>query len=253
MRNRLEGTGEEGDEGTLMIKIGICDDDSVWISQAEKCLKEYAEQTGLEAEIVLFSSGEELLAYETMLDVVFMDIVLDGEDGITMAEKINRRWEKCLIVYMTNYLFYATDVYRTEHIFFVLKDEFAGRLKEVFPKIMHTWKQIRRKLVFRSCERSSIVLQQEDIYYFERDKRVTRVMTKDGIYQIWEKLSEIEEMVSEIDFVRCHNSYLVYLPAVQEMLKNSFVLKNGEEVLISRGYIKSVREAFVRWALLQMS
>lgn len=237
-----------------VIKVGICDDDALWLEKAERSLREYAGQAGLNMELISFLSGEALLSYEeASLDVLFMDIVLSGADGITMAAEINRRWEKCLIVYMTNYLFYATDVYRTEHVFFVLKEEFADRLKEVFPKIQHAWKQIGRNLVFQTCERSRLVLRQEDIYYFERDKRVTRVVAKTGVYHIWEKLSEIEEVVSEIDFVRCHNSFLIYLPSVREMLKKSFVMKNGDEILISRGYSKTTREAFTRWAVLQMS
>ena len=61
------------------------------------------------------------------------------------------------------------------------------------------------------------------------------------------------ERLSKIDFVRCHNSYIVYMPAVKEMEKGYFILKNDTKIIISRSHIKMVKSAFMRWALTQIS
>ena len=57
--------------------------------------------------------------------------------------------------------------------------------------------------------------------------------------------------LSEVDFVRCHNSYIVYMPAVRELGKGCFILKNGTKIMISRSHMKRVKMAFMRWAMTQ--
>ena len=70
---------------------------------------------------------------------------------------------------------------------------------------------------------------------------------------MWDKLSALIERLPEPDFVRCHNSYIVYLPAVREMLADVFLMDDGREVMISRSYRKIAKAAFMKWAVTQMS
>ena len=51
------------------------------------------------------------------LEAIFMDVDLGEENGIVLAGKINKRWKNCQIIYLTNYLSYATETYHTEHTF----------------------------------------------------------------------------------------------------------------------------------------
>lgn len=79
------------------------------------------------------------------------------------------------------------------------------------------------------------------------------VHTTWSTFEIWEKIDEVVEMVPPLDFVRCHNSYIVYLPAVVKLEKDCFVLKNDIQVMISRGYAARTKQAFARWAATQIS
>ena len=63
-----------------------------------------------------------------------------------------------------------------------------------------------------------------------------------GNYEIWDKLRDVMERLSKIDFVRCHNSYIVYMPAVKEMEKGYFILKNDTKIIISQR-LSSIMEA----------
>ena len=72
--------------------------------------------------------------------------------------------------------------------------------------------------------------------------------------KIWDKLRDVMEKLSEIEIlVRRHNSYIVYMPAVREMGKGCFILKNGTKIMISRSHIRTVKASFMRWALTQIS
>ncbi len=236
------------------MRVGICDDDGCWCKKAEKIVLDYGEKIGREIEVIPFSNTEELHAYAGFpLDVLFMDIVLEDENGIDETARINQKWKDCQVVYLTNYLYYATEVYHTEHVFFALKEQFEKRVGEIFGKILHEMEQKRERLYFSLIGGRQLLLAPCDIRYFERKGRMTLVVTSWGTYTVWDKLQKIEEQLPELDFIRCHNSYIVYLPAVREMKDGAFVLQDGKEIIISRSYRKAVKEAFMNWALTQIS
>jgi len=225
------------------LRIGICDDEPGWIQKSQELLSEY--------ETVVFPNKNKILTYDGLpLDAVFMDIELAGENGIEVASLLNKKWPDCLIVYVTNYLFYATDAYTTKHIYFVLKEQFEVRLGAVIEKILEHQKQAEKKWRFDVIGGSSkeVLLSSNDIWYFERDKRRTRIHTGWGIYEIWNKINDLEERFSHKNFVRCHNSYIVNFSAVREISTSFIILSDGTQVPISRFYSEKTKQKFAIWA-----
>lgn len=240
------------------MRIGICDDNVLWYKNAKKIIYDHLEKLNIDSEFHYFSNRGELENYDgNPLDVLFMDIVLEPkkkrQTGIDIISSINQKWKGCQIVYLTNYITYATDVYHTDHVFFVLKNQFEQRIGEVFHKILHELSQNRDHLVFSVTGSKEISLVPADIFYFERSLRITSIVTVYGTYDTRMKLSDLMEILPAADFVRCHNSYIVYLPAVREMYANEFILTNGTKINISRKYRQSTKDAFMRWALSQIS
>jgi len=234
--------------------MAICDDEKEWREKAGKILRQRAAIAAIEMEIIYFRGREELLNYKgAPIDTIFMDVDLDDGSGIQTAEEVNKKWPECQIVFLTNYLYYATEVYSARHAFFVLKEQFAKRLPEVLVKIRHESEQQGSKLIFNLIGKTTLNLRPADIYYFERVGRVTKIVTVWGSYEIWDKLTDIMEGLSDIDFARCHNSYIVYLPAVRALEQNDFVMYNGDRIQISRKYASLVKKEFMNWALMKMA
>ena len=84
------------------------------------------------------------------------------------------------------------------------------------------------------------------IYYIEAvDKRIF-LYTKDGCYEVRKRLYELEEILSA-DFFRCSKSMIIHMRKISSV-KADFngrmraSLLNGEEILISRGYVKNLKE-----------
>lgn len=241
------------------IIAGICDDSIEWCREAAQIIQKYSVQAAIDIETICFKSEEKLLSYEgEPLEILFMDIELTekdskGENGINTAEKVNKRWKNCQVVYLTNYLYYATEIYTTRHTYYVLKEQFRTKIGEVFQKVLHELQQNEKKLIFSVIGGKEVALAPNEIIYFERRRRTTIIQTVWGSYEIWDKLEPIMQKLPELDFVRCHNSYIVYLPAVREIQKGSFVMDNSMEVMISRSYSKSAQKAFMKWAQTQIS
>mgnify|MGYP004577318465 CR=1 FL=1 len=218
-------------------------------------LMEFANITHVDIEIRCFSTAEELLEYKDIpLDAVFLDIELGRTLGINVAKKLNETRPSCRIVYMTNYLHYATEIYNTEHIWFVVKKHFRDKIGEIINRILRELENKNSRLVLKTMKNELISIVLSDICYLEKEKRGTRIVTVWDEYHVKERLSEIIPQLSELDFSQCHNSYVVNFHHVKEMQKDVYLLYGQSEkeqiVQISRRYVQKTREDFLKWSAL---
>ena len=58
---------------------------------------------------------------------------------------------------------------------------------------------------------------------------------------------DLEALLPDPPFVRCHRSYLVHLDAVESMSYTALKLKDGDTLPLGRTYVQSVREALKSW------
>lgn len=235
--------------------IGICDDDKKWLQTCNKILIEFATFINVDLETRCFSDSEELLAYkEVPLDAIFLDIELGKKLGISVAKELNRTRPNCRIVYMTNYLHYATEIYNTEHIWFVVKKQFRDKIGEIINRILHDLENKTVHLVLKTVNNEIISVIPSDICYLEREKRGTRVVTVWDEYHVKERFVEIIPQLSELDFSQCHSSYVVNFSHVKELQRDMYILygqsKKEQIVQISRRYVKKTREDFLKWSAL---
>ena len=231
------------------MRIVILDDDSLAIEDCTKVLQAYAARKKLDLTVDAFTTEQELLAQgkENAPAIAFLDIRMGDKvrDGIQIGSILNEKWPDCRLVYFTDYITYASDVYRTRHTYFVLKDELEKRIDELFTITLKD-REEDAKLAFTSGWQK-VVLKAADILYFERNLRTTQVITVDTEYTLNDKLSELLDMLPERLFCRCHTSYLVNLDAVKEMKGAELLLKNGSKIPISRKYKQQTREKFMAW------
>ena len=230
--------------------IGLCDDTREWYVYFRQELSGFLDNEGETADFLYFPDAVSLLANDREMDVLFLDICLDADlDGICLAGHINEKQRQCQIVYLTNYLSYAVDVYRTEHSYFVLKEQFSRRLEDIFKKLRSCRRQ--DALCFSVLNGGTVVLRPAEIQYFERVLRTTRIVTDSGVYLIRDKLNDLEKILSDREMLRCHNSYIVNLAYVREMSQGCFLLRDHTTIQISRNYTRTVKEKFIRWARWQ--
>lgn len=86
-----------------------------------------------------------------------------------------------------------------------------------------------------------------DIYYFEGVDNKVYAYLKNHVYEIKNKLYELEEMYNKRQFFRCSKSTLVNLlkiECVKPALNGRFTanLFNGEHIIISRQYVPELKK-----------
>lgn len=234
-----------------MIQILIFDDDKRECEWAKKILLHYGSEYGKEMQIETVSDEKKLMEHvrgNQELDIVFLDICVEEKAvGIDLAKEINAIAPDILIVFLTGYLVYAVDVYATNHVYFVLKEQLEMRLPNVFQRLEIAIKAKKNGHIRVLAKGKEIIVREDEIRYIERKGRNTHIVCYDRMIDISQKLSELEEKLASEAFVRCHNSFIVNLNSVQELKRTEILLERGEIIPVSRYRLERTREQFLRW------
>ena len=89
-------------------------------------------------------------------------------------------------------------------------------------------------------------LNYQDIFYFEANENRVFAYCHSDVYEVKYKLYELEELFAPLDFVRCSKSMIVNMKKIDYLSplfsgKLEAHMKNGEKVLISRQYVRSLK------------
>lgn len=88
-----------------------------------------------------------------------------------------------------------------------------------------------------------IRLRCRDILYFEYISRRIRIVTKDEEYIcINEKISDIAKMMGPYGFAMCHQSFVVNLYEIENVLTQELVMKNGDTVYLAQKRASAIRK-----------
>lgn len=202
-------------------------------------------------EVVCLSSGEDLensFINGNKFDIVFLDVELNGKNGIEIAENIKSDFPKTIIVFISNHSAYMVDAFRAEALHFLTKPINKDEFDDVFSRAMRKYHAINTNLVFRwENERYNVRI--DEILFIEGYHRHLVVRTFDGTVESIGKLSEIYEYLREFSFVRVHQGYLVNMKHIKSFMKNEVVLINGSTVPISvrkRQEALNIYDSFIR-------
>lgn len=129
------------------------------------------------------------------------------------------------------------------------EDEIIIRCKELDEELMSlisTVGQWRRRITGYK-DKAIVQLVPADIYYFESvDNKVFAYCEKD-VFEVKEKLYELESIYKNTDFQRISKSVIANISFIEAVIpilgaRLEAKLKNGERVIISRQYVPELKK-----------
>ena len=85
-------------------------------------------------------------------DIFFLDINLEGMDGIEIAGKIREKYENVPIVFITAYINYALDEYKVRASRFLVKDDLEHTFSECMDDICSEIIKKRKSMMFHCVD-----------------------------------------------------------------------------------------------------
>lgn len=231
-----------------MLNVAICDDDIHITGEMETIILKIARQMFVEIEIEVFWNGESLVETiedRTCFDIIFLDIEMEKENGISAAKKIRSIDKNVLIIYVTSYENHMKESFTVRPFRFLLKPVNERVLQTCFKA---AYEEINSgDYYFRySFQRVNHKVAIRDILYFESNKRKITIVTEDGNYELYGKLNEIEMCLKNCksSFLRVHQSFLVNYKHVQSQAYNYVMMDNGKQISISEDRRKMIGEQY---------
>lgn len=243
-----------------MLQIAVCDDELYYREKIQALLIQYLTQKNLEYTIHTYQSGEEFLfQHENIVryDIVFMDISMKALDGLQTASRIRTFHSDTQLVFVTAFIDYALEGYKVNAVRYIMKDTLDAAIPECMDAILQKMQLAQITFPFMNGETA---LYTDNILYVESKKHKSyfyymqpcspnNSAAPSGIttYQIYEKLDQIEQKLSDYGFLRIHKSYLVNMRHICRLSSYTAFLDTGEELPVPRLRYQTVRELFVAY------
>lgn len=184
-----------------------------------------------------------------ILDIEFPELEFNGID---LGRKLNEKYPSCQIIYLTHILEYASDVYETEHVYFVMKKNKELTLFRALDKAIDVYLENRNKnhIDIVSNGRKVMVLQ-HSICYFERQQRLVNIHTLDNVITTYESLTKCVGRLSN-EFSRCHGGYVVNMSYILNVETDKITMKDGDIIPIGRSYKDHFMRKYMDYLSLRM-
>jgi len=226
--------------------IGFCDDELSIREELVQLCKQYMKANLSNFEIITFNSGEEVIEYDKTINILFLDIQMEGINGLETAEQLRQKDESMIIVFLTGYINFMQAGYRVKAFRYLLKPVKNSEFTETLLEAIHEVKKDSRIII--GTEGEIIFLKLKEIIYIECINRYTVVRTKKKYFETLIKMNKWEDILNSGDFYRVHKSYIVNLEYIKEIGKE-IILDNEEKVEVSVrkvGQLKKVSKAYRR-------
>lgn len=231
-----------------MLNMAICDDDIQTTGRMEMLIQKIAKRNFVDTEIEVFWNGEGLVDAVIdgdCFDIIYLDIEMDKEDGISAAKRIRMYDKNVLIVYVTSHENHMKESFSVRPFQFLVKPVSEKQMEVCF-KTAH--EDINGgDFYFRySYQRVNHKVPVRDILYFESNKRKVSIVTEKDTFVLYGKLNEIENSLKrcKVSFLRVHQSFLVNYKHVDRQGYDFVVLDNGKKISISEDRRKMISEQY---------
>lgn len=228
------------------MQIAVCDDNKRFLEEIEAQLAALP----MVANISTFSNFDTFLFSVDegkQYDAILMDIEWNRErSGMEIAEELYKLCPESKIIFVTGH----SD--RFSQQIFLHKSNLSGFLtKPVDTELLRAnLQKVADALPFG--EQPALVLRQRgapvsipcrEIFYIESSGHTIEVHTAGDTVTAYERLESVLNMLPA-GFSQCHKSYIVNMAQIRRFESSDILLKNGEQIPVSRARYAQTKEAY---------
>jgi two-component system LytT family response regulator/two-component system response regulator LytT len=200
-------------------------------------------------------------------DVVFCDINMPLLNGIEVAKMIIKKQIDTQLVFITAYDEYAIQAFELCAVDYLLKpirderfdqtiDKITKGLKNhvedthKMEKLLATYKATGEKSNHLCLYREGLLypVKLSEVIYIHSEEKMAYFHTEKGIFESTKALTEIEDLLPESEFFKCHRSYIINLNTIESIIpwfNRTYRVKLygvEEEIPVSRSQTNKLKE-----------
>lgn len=216
-----------------MISFAVCEDEDYFASKLETLLRQYAKEKNTGISVRRFTNGEALMQSKKPFDIILMDIMLSGEDGVTVMRRLREAGNGSQLLFITAYPEYALEAFSLDAVHYLIKPVEEANLFPALDRAVRRIASEKEKVFVLSRGNSLIRIRMKEILYCESLGHQIILHSLTGTLQFSGTLDAVQKQLDG-RFFRCHRSYLVNMDYVTEADADTAFLKGGGKAMISR-------------------
>ena len=220
-----------------MLNIAVCDDEKCMSEQLKKMTEDFFRVKNTDISVIEYSSGEELLKSNERIDILFLDIGMQGMDGIETARRLRAQGYKSFLVFITvlkEMVFRSFEVQPFDYLVKpVRKEHFEKTMERLFLSMQDKLSPEKTNLLVRKGCESNIISFQDIICCEIIDRKVYLYLVSGEVIDYYDRIENLEKKLDG-RFFRCHRSYLINLNHLKSYRNNTAYMANGKEIPVSR-------------------
>lgn len=214
------------------MRVAIIEDDALYEKELRTYLTKYFTDLGCPIEIISFSSADDFLSSfeERKYNMIFMDIEMQGTNGMEASKILRKKDEEVLLFFVTNLAQYALESYEVSAFDYIVKPVNYYNLALKMKRALRLLKNNGDSALIINASDGQHIVAIGDIRYVEVwGHNVTYHTVKGDIFVKYDSIKSVCAKLEPYGFVLCDRSFLVNLKYVTGENKGNLYL--GDDVL----------------------
>lgn len=214
------------------MKILIIDDDLVFGERLEKLINE--KFNNKKNDIVVRSSISDL-DMKQKYDYYFIDILLEGENGINCGKTIIDKNYFAKIIYMSSEESLVYDTFVSKVYFFLRKENLKHDLERLWLKVNQDNIKNNDYIEIISDRKKQMILKR-DIIYIESNRNKCQIYMIKDQYEVYKTLKSFLDELDTNQYFRLNSYTIINLEHVKNVNGKKVTLINDEVFVLKRNY-----------------
>ena len=214
------------------MRILVCDDEKQYLDMLCTHIQEYMKRRLINYKIIKATSPVDVFQYNLRYDLAFLDIQMEGMDGITLAKELKNQNSKIALFFVTNYDEYQDDAMDLQAFRFFSKPFDVNRLYSGLDKAMEYIDGVYVD-VFLYTDNIQQRILIDDIIYITRNNRKSEIKTTLNNLITRDTFDGLCQKMPPLFFYQVHKSFCVNLHYVKQYTYSELYLTDGTRIPIA--------------------
>ncbi len=228
-----------------MIHVAIVDDLEEERENLKQALDYVSSQRGVDFCIDEYPSAEAFFfSFKCQFDLIFLDIEMPGEDGISAAHRLRAIDSNVLLIFETKMAQFVLKGYEVDALDFLIKpiqkEEFLLKMSRPLNRLNRN----KNSSILININGDMRSIRCESIYYISVNDHYVTYHTNEGDLDEYISLGSALKKVSQEKFIYASRQAIVNLRYVEAIKGSECHLKNDIKIEISRSQKKNFVKSF---------
>ena len=194
-----------------------------------------------------FLSGEELLNYDGQIDILFLDIQMNGMDGMETARKLRADKFRGFLIFITVLKEMVFQSFEVQAYDYLVKPVEEKQFERTMERLLASMQSVGEDSLLVQKGYEGRIIRKDEIVFCEIiDRKIYLNLVSGEVLDYYERIENLETKLGG-HFFRCHRSYLINLKHLKGYKNGTAYMDNGKEVPVSRLRSKEFSSVVLRY------